>query len=214
MRYNQTMKKIINISIVLVTFFALSACQESNGSKPYLKNGYIGGTNPNSVAFKAKDNALERENKVKMAEIQANSKIEIAKIESTKAVAVAKIDSEAKKDIAQQTATTTLAVTKLDTQTKEQESMINLYIAIGFLIALLVAIILWFRHKSQTLEVKTKLEENRLKHELEIKDKELQEQRIQKVLELAISGQLPQEMQKEVINSLTQPEIKVIEAKK
>ena len=206
------MKKIINISVVIITIFTLSACNESKGSKPYLKDGYIGGSNPNSVAFKAKDNALERETKVKMAEIQANSKIEIAKIESTKAVKVAQIDSAAKKDIAQQTATTTLEVTKLDTQTKEQQNMVNLYIAIGFLIALLIAIVLWFRHKQQALEVKTRLEENRLRHELEIKDKELHEQRIQKVLDLAISGQLPQEMQKEVINSLTQPAIKVIES--
>jgi len=208
------MKKSIILSIAIFTLMSLSGCQEGNNSKPYLKNGYIGaGVNPNSAAFKAKDNALERENKVKMAEIQANSKIEIAKIESLKAVKVAKIDNEAKKDIAEKTATLTLETTKLDTQTKEHQSMIALYIAVGFLVALLIAIILWFRYKRQSLELKTKLEENRLKHELEIKDKELQEQRIQKVLDLAISGQLPQEMQKEVINSLTKPETKVIESK-
>jgi len=209
------MKKIIIICTTIFTFLALSACQESSNSKPYLKDGYIGnGVNPNSIAFKSKDNALERENRVKMAEIQANSKIEIAKIESLKAVKVAKIDSEAKKDLAQKTATTTLEVTKLDTQTKVKQSMLNLYIAIGFLVALLIGILLWFRYKRQELELKTKLEENRLRHELEIKDKELQEQRIQKVLDLAISGQLPKEMQKEVITSLTQPEIQVIESKK
>jgi len=207
------MKKIIIISITILTLLTLTACQESSSSKPYLKGGYIGdGVNPNSVAFKSKDNALERENRVKMAEIQANSKIEIAKIESKKAVNVAKIDSEAQKEIAQKTATTTLEVTKLDTQTKEKQSMFNLYIAIGFLVALLVGILLWFRYKRQELELKTKLEENRLRHELEIKDKELQEQRIQKVLDLAISGHLPQEMQKEVINSLTHADTKVIES--
>jgi len=207
------MKKMISTSTAILTLLILSACQEGNNSKPYLKDGYISdGVNPNSVAFKSKDNALERENRVKMAEIQANSKIEIAKIESLKAVKVAKIDSEAKKDIAQKTAITTLEVTKLDTQTKEKQSILNLYIAIGFLLALLIGVILWFRHKRQELELKTKLDENRLRHELEIKEKELQEQRIQKVLDLAISGHLPQEMQKEVINSLTQPEVKRIES--
>jgi len=206
------MKKIINISITILTLLTLSACQEGNSSKPYIKDGYIGkGVNPNSVAFKSKDNALERENRIKMAEIQANSEIEIAKIESLKAVKVAKIDSEAKKDIAQKTATTTLEVTKLDTQTKEKQSMLNLYIAIGLLVSLMIGILLWFRYKRQELELKTKLEENRLRHELEIKDKELQEQRIQKVLDLAISGQLPQEIQTEVINSLTHNEVKTIE---
>ena len=208
------MKKSINLSIVVLTLMLLSGCQESKNSKPYLKNGYIGaGVNPNSAAFKAKESTLDRENKIKMAEIEANSKIEIAKIESMKALNVAKIDSEAKKEIAQKTATVTLETTKLDTQTKEHQNMITLYIAVGFLVALLIAVILWFRYKRQALELQTKLEEQRLQQELEIKDKELQEQRIQKVLDLAISGQLPQEMQKEVINSLTKPETKVIESK-
>jgi uncharacterized membrane protein YciS (DUF1049 family) len=207
------MKKSINLSIVVLTLMLLSGCQEGKNSKPYLKNGYIGaGVNPNSAAFKSKENNLDRENKIKMAEIEANSKIEIAKIESMKALNVAKIDSEAKKDIAQKTATVTLETTKLDTQTKEHQSMITLYIAVGFLLALIIAVILWFRYKRQALELQTKLEEQRLKQELEIKDKELQEQRIQKVLDLAISGQLPQEMQQEVINSLTKPETKVIES--
>ena len=205
------MKIVTNIILTTLTLLMLSACQGNSESKPYV----IGdGVNPNSTAFKAEDNALERKNKIKMAEIQANSKIEIAKIESIKAVEVAKINSKVKKDIAQQTASTTLEVTKLDKETKEQQSMINLYIAIGFLIALLVGIILWFKHKHKALEVKANLEENRLRHELEIKNKELQEQRIQKVLELAISGQLPQDVQKEVISSLTQPETKIIESKK
>jgi len=209
------MKIIIKISIIILTSMLLTGCQEGKGSKPYLKDGYIGaGVNPNSAAFKAKDNALERENRIKMAEIEANSKIEIAKIESSKAVEVAKIDSEVKKEIAQKTATTTLEVTKIDSQTKEKESMVNLYIALGFLAALIIGIFLWFRHKRQALEVKTKLEEQRLRQELAIKEKELQEQRIQKVLELAISGKLPQEMQQEVISSLTQPETKVIDTKK
>ena len=196
------MKKSINLSIVVLTLILLSGCQEGKNSKPYLKNGYIGaGVNPNSAAFKSKENTLERENKIKMAEIEANSKIEIAKIESMKALNVAKIDNEAKKEIAQKTATVTLETTKLDTQTKEHQTMITLYIAVGFLVALLIAVILWFRYKRQALELQTKLEEQRLKQELEMK-----------VLDLAISGQIPQEMQKEVINSLTKPEIKVIES--
>ena len=199
--------------MIITTLLALTACQETKNSKPRIMNSYIGGTNPNSVAFKAKDNALERENRVKMAEIKANSQIAIAKIESTKAVSVAKIDNETKKDIATKTATTTLAVTKLDTKTKENQSMINLYIALGFLLALVVAIVLWFMHKKKTLELKAKLEENRLKHELEIKEKELQEQRVQKVLDLAISGQLSPEIQKDIIYSITQNSSKLIESK-
>jgi hypothetical protein len=208
------MKQTINIGIVILTLLSFNACQDSNSSKPYLKGAYIAnGVNANSAEFKAKESALERENRVKMAEIQANSKIEIAKIESVKAQEVAKIDSDVKKDIAEKTAKTTLEVTKLDKQTKEHQSMINLYIAIGFLLALVIGIILWFRHKRQALEFQTKIEENRLKHELEIKEKELQEQRIQKVLDLAISGHLPQEMQKEVISSLTHSKAKEIESK-
>ena len=207
------MNSFFKFTIAIVALLSLSACQETKNSKPHMMNGYIGGTNPNSVAFKAKDNALERENKVKMAEIKANSQIEIAKIESKKAVFVAKIDNDTKKDIATKTATTTLAVTKLDTQTKEKQSMMYFYISLGFLIALIIGIVLWFLHKKKSLELQMKLEENRLKHELEIKEKELQEQRIQKVLDLAISGQFPQKMQEDVILSLTQNPSKLIESK-
>jgi len=171
------------------------------------------GVNPNSLAYVSQDKALERQNKIEMAKIAANSKIEVAKVESNKAVAIAKIDSATKKDVTEQTSKTTLEISKMDRQTKDKQSMINLYIAIGVIIALLLGMFLWYRHKKKSLEIKAKLEENRLKHELEIKEKELQEQRIQKVLDLAISGQLPQDLQKDFISALTKPNNKLIESK-
>jgi uncharacterized protein YneF (UPF0154 family) len=190
----------------------LSACQETNKSKPYLMN--IKGVNPNSLAYVTQDKALDRQNKIEMAKIAANSKIEVAKVESKKAVAIAKIDSTTQKDVTQQASKTTLAISKMDTQTKDKQSIINLYIAISVILTLLVGMFLWYRHKKKSLEIKERLEENRLRHELIIKEKELQEQRIQKVLDLAISGQLPQELQKDFISALTQDNSKLIGSKK
>ena len=197
--------------LLLMALLFLSACQETNRSRPYLMNQK--GVNPNSLAYVSQDKALDRQNKIEMAKISANLKLEVAKLESKKAVEIAKIDSATKKDVTQQTAKTTLEISKMDTQTKDKHSMINLYIALGIIIALLLGIVLWYRHKKKSLEVKEKLEENRLKHELAIKEKELQEQRIQKVLDLAISGQLPQELRKDFLNALTQQDTKIIESR-
>ena len=194
------MKYIVSTCFVALALIS-SACGENSNKKPYLM-GQKQGVNPNSIAFKAKGNALNRKNKIELAKIQANTKLEVAKIESTQAVNIAQIKSQ-----------TTQVVSQMDKQTKEKQSDNNLYIAIGGIVALLVGIILWYRHKRKSLEVKRVLEENRLKHELELKDKELKEQRINKVLELAISGQLPPEVQQEVLHSITRPESKLIESK-
>ncbi len=205
------MNKFYRYVLMLLVLFFFSACQETNKSKPYIMNA--DGTNPNSLAYVSKDKALDRQNKLEMAKIVAHSKIEVAKVESKKAVEIAKIDSVTKKDITKQTSKTTLEISKMDTKTKEKQSMISLYIAIGIIFALLVGIYLWYKHKKKSLEIKAKLEENRLRHEMIIKEKELNEQRIQKVLDLAISGQLPQELQKDFINALTHKENHLIESK-
>ncbi|MFK5938371.1 MAG: hypothetical protein QM497_08245 [Sulfurimonas sp.] len=205
------MKYILKITVLLISLLFFSACQETNKSRPYLMNQK--GVNPNSLAYVSQDKALDRKNKIEMAQIAANSKIEVAKVESKKAVKIAQIDSTTQKDVTKQTTKTTLEISKMDTQTKDKQSMINLYIAIGVIIALLLGMLLWYKHKKASLKVKEKLEENRLKHELAIKEKELQEQRIQKVLDLAISGQLPQELQKDFINALTKQDNRLIESK-
>lgn len=202
--------KLISLALVMLFF---TACQDSNNKKPYVIHTQQTGVNPNSMAYLSQDKALDRKNKIEMAEIEAKSKIEVAKVESKKAVEIAKINSETTKDVTKQTAVATLAVTELDKKAKEQEIMVNLYIAIGVLIAVLIGFFLWYRHKKKSLEVKAKLEENRLKHELEIKDKELKEQRMHKILDLAMSGQLPVEMQQEVLHSITRPDSKLIESK-
>ena len=195
------MKQIINTSLFLLLTLLLSACGENSHQKPYLMGNHQG-VNSNSIAFKAKDNALGRKNKIELAKIQADTKLAVAKIESKKAVSIAQIESQ-----------TQQVVSQMDKQTKEKQSDNNLYIAIGFIAVLLLGIFLWYQHKRKSLEVKALLEEHRLQHELELKEKELKEQRLQKVLELAMSGQLDPEVQQEVLHSLTRPESKLIESK-
>ena len=201
--------KVLTISLLLLSF---TSCQENSNKKPYLMNAK-NGVNPNSLSFKTQDNALERKNKIQMAEIVAQTKKAVATIELKKAVAIAQINSDTTKNVVHENSQTTIAVTRLDTKTKEKQNMMNFYIAVGVIFFLLIAVFLWYNHKKKMLEMKAKLEENRLKHELEMKDKELREQRIHKVLDLAISGQLPKELQQDFLSSLTQTEGKVIESK-
>jgi len=207
------MNYILKLILLTLIIFSFSACQETSNTRPYMLNGKKAGVNPNSMAYLTEDKALDRNNRIKMAEIQANSQVAVAKVELNKAVKVAKINSDTTKDVTKQTAVTTLAVTELDKKIKEQQIMANLYIYIATLVAIVIGFLLWYRHKKKSLDFKIKLEENRLNHELELKDKELKEQRIQKILDLAISGQLPAEIQQEVIYSLTRPESKLIESK-
>ncbi len=193
------MKHIMITSLLILGTLFLSACGENSHQKPYIMGGHQG-TNVNSIAFKAKDNALGRKNKIELAKIQAESKLAVAKIESKKAISIAQIKGQ-----------TQQVVSQMDKQTKEKQSDNNLYIAIGLIGVLLLGIFLWYQHKRKSLEVKAQLEEHRRNHELELKEKELKEQRIQKILELAASGKLDPEVQQEVLHSLTRPESKIIE---
>lgn len=207
------MKSFLKISLLLSILVFFTACQENKNNKPYLINEQNNGTNPNSLVLKNQDKELDRKNKVEIAQISAKSKLEVAEVESKKAIQIATIESFAKKDIAKDTALASVEISKMDTQTKEKQSMITLYIAIGAIFALLIMMFLWYRNKKKSLEMQVKLEENRLQHEFAMKEKEMQEQRIQKVLELAISGQLPPELQNEIIKSITNQDKKLIELK-
>jgi len=199
------MKQIFKVILFLIMIVILNACQDTNSSRPYIMNKKEG-VNPHSLAYKTVDKALDRKNKIQMAQIVANSQLEVAKIESVKAVQIAKINSQTQKDVTKQTVSSNIEISKIDSKVKDKESMVILYIALGLLLVLTIGFILWYSHKKKVLEIQSKLEEKKLQHALAIKEKELQEARVQKVLELAISGQLPPEMQKEFIHSLTYQE--------
>ena len=196
------MKETLKVTLLLVMIMILNACQDTRNSRPYLINKKEG-VNPNSLAYRVEDKVLDRKNKIEMAQIAANSKLEVAKIESVKAVQIAKINSQTQKELTEKTENSKIEISKIDSKTKDKKSMITLYIAIGFLLSLIIGFILWYRYKKRTLEIEAKLEEKRLQHQLLIKEKELQETRMQKVLDLAISGQLPPEIQQDVLQSLT-----------
>lgn len=203
------MKSFLKMGLFLSILMLFTACQENKNSKPYLINGQ----NPNSLAYKNQEKDLDRKNKVEIAQIAAKSKLEVAEVESKKAIEIATIESYAKKDIAKDTALASVEISKMDTQTKDKQSMITLYIAIGVIFTLLVMIFLWYRNKKKSLEMQIKLQQSRLEHEFAMKEKELQEQRIQKILDFAISGQLAPEVQKEIISSITNQDKKLLESK-
>ena len=209
------MKYFFKLSILVVVITLFTACQGNNSTnnRSLITYGQKNGVNPNSLAYRSHDKVLDRQNKIDMAQIEANSKLEVAKIESKKAVEIAKIDSVTKKDVSKQEAQKSIEISKIDSLTRDKENMIKLYIAIGAIIVAFIGIFVWFHHKRKSLELQMKVEDNRLKHQLMIKEKELQEERIQKVLDLAISGKLPPELQKDFIASLTHQNSKLIESK-
>jgi len=205
------MRVLLRFVFSVFTLLFLTACQESQTSKPYVMNGQHVKSRTNSVAFKTKDHALNRKNKIQMAEIEANTKLEVAKLELTKAVQIAKINSETKKVVAKEATVTSIEVSKIDSTTRDKESMINLYMTLGVVVTFIIMMFIWFTHKKKSLELQAKIEKNRLRHEFAMKEKELQEKRMHKVLDLAISGQLPQELQQDFIKSISQNDTKIIE---
>jgi Flp pilus assembly protein TadB len=204
--------KLFYIFLIPILFLVLG-CQEQNNKPKLLHKNDVTKVNPNSLYHLSKDKALERQNKLEIAKIQAQAKVETEKIKAQKDIEVAKVTTQAQKEITTKTATTNLEMSKIEAQTKEKQSQVSLYIAILFVLVILLALFLWYKHKKKTLEIKEKLEAQRLEHQKALKEREFQEQRIHKVLELAADGKLPKEVQKDVIASITKTTNPTIEHK-
>ncbi len=159
------------------------------------ENGY----NPNSITAKAKQNALDRKNKIELAKIEAKTKIEVEKIKADKDLKVAKLQTQTQKELGLKTAQTQVELKKIDAKTKEESSYILLLIALIFGAILLFIFYLWYRHKKRVAEIEILLEKERLVHQKELKEREYQEQRLHKMIDLAAEGKLPPEIQKNLL---------------
>lgn len=204
------MKFIISaIAIILL----ISGCQESSS-----KNGaYLMGSkgvNPNSLAYNANDTVQERANKVELSKIDANAKIEIAKIESDNKLLVAKVNADANKEVAQTDSKTKIQTTQIDASTKKEDSKLTFYIAIALVIVIIIALILLYLNNKHNRELKAKMHADKLKQELDLKEREHQEERVLKMLDLVAAGKLSPQMEEEIILSISNPKQKFIESKK
>jgi hypothetical protein len=177
---------------------------------------YKQGSNPNSLAAKSQEKAFDRHTQIEVSKINAQAQIEVAKIHSKKDVQVSKIETDVKKEIAKEdikikkeiakeTAANNVEITKINAQSSAYSEKMTLYMVIIFAILALIGLILWFIQKRKATQIHADHEKERLKQELLIKERELEEQKIIKIMDLAIHGQLPQNLQKDLIDSITQP---------
>ncbi len=207
--------------IFIVSLMLFSGCQSGSNSVGYLplKGSNITqkqGVNPNSPARVAKEKALDRHTQLEISKVNAQAKIEVAKIDSIKELNVAKIDSikevnitsittASQTEIAVQNAGISLEMSKIEAGIQDKDRQMRFYIAILVAVIFLIALLFWYINKQKALQVQAEFERERLKQDLLIKERELQEQKILKVMDLAIHGKLPQNLQKDLIDSITQP---------
>jgi flagellar biosynthesis/type III secretory pathway M-ring protein FliF/YscJ len=189
--------KAFSVIVFLVSVLTFLGCQESK--KPYV----MGEKNPNSLILKAQENAKQRENLIELKKLETQANVEIAKIQSAKDIEVAQIDSKTKQNVA----LTTSSVTKEQTKT-------NFYIAIALGVVLLIALLLWYLNNKKSRELQAKMHEQKLQNEAMLKVQEMENDRINKLLELYEKGVLPEELQEDLIQTAIGSTKKTIEYKK
>ncbi len=207
---------------IFVPFLALIlfvGCQNNNNTRTlpaHSQLDYKQGVNPNSLASKAQDRAFERQTEIEISKINAKTQLEVAKINSQKELEVSKIETGAQKEIAKEDirvkkeiaikqVDNSIEISKIQAQAKAHEEKINLYIALVFAFIVLIGIILWYLQRRKNIIIQAEHESARLKQELLVKERELQEQKVLKIMDMAIHGQLPQNLQKDLIDSITHP---------
>jgi len=206
------MKKSIYIS--LLTVLLMTACSDSKSEK---KVSLMGDDSikveKNSFVYKSQENQNERKNKVELSKIDATTKIEIAKIQSNNNLLIAKVKADAKKDVAHTDSITKIQTTKIDSVTKKDDIQSNLYITIALILVLSFALFLLYLNNKKNRELKTKIHQDDLKHEQLLKEREYDERRLHKMLDLVAEGKLSGDMAEEIITSLTKPKRNIIESK-
>jgi hypothetical protein len=203
------MIKLLILSLTIVFF--TSGCQD-NASKAYLLNGQ--GVNPNSLAYKANNKAQDRQNKLKISKMDSDTKIQIAKIESNNNLLIAKVKADATKEVAQTDSNTKIQTTKIAAMTKKEDSQMTFYIAIALVLVVMIALILLFLNNKHNRELKAKLHEDKLKQELDLKEREHHEQRLHKMLDLIADGKLSPKIEEEIILSISNDTAKTVGLKK
>jgi hypothetical protein len=210
------MKKLI---LSLLIILLITGCQDNSPYKqkntPSVMGMYHEGVNPNSLAKISASKAKDRLNKIELSKIDAKTKIEIAKINSTSQIKIAEVQAEAKKEVAKTDSTTKIKTSQIDAISKKDDIANQLYITMAIIAAILMALILLYLNNKKNRELKNKLHKETLEHERLLKEKEHNEQRLHKMLELVGKGKLPSEVEEEIILSITQSKqtTNVIESK-
>ena len=206
------MKYFVTLAVLATSLF-LSGCGEGSSTQHNNKIHLLNttqktGVNPNSLAYRSADKALERQNKLEVSKIEAKTKIEIEKIKSENQLHIAKINAEAKKKIAETDLQAKVQTSQIDAKTHKESMQYTVYIVIVIVLLVLAVLILLFLNSKKNRELKKQMHDEKLRHEQFLKEKELEEQRVHKLLELVASGKVAKNVEKEVILSIAKPKTK------
>jgi len=199
--------------IFLLLLMAFVGCNESTSNEKVSLMG-VDGTkvNPNSLAYISAEKNEDRKNKIEVSKVEANAKIEIAKINSENLLHIAKINAQTQQEIAKSDSVTKITTSELDAKSKTESMQYTVYIVIAVVILLIIALILLYLNSKKNRELQTKLQTEKLKHEQILKERELEEQRVHKVLELVAAGKLPSNIEEEVLLSISKPKSRGVES--
>jgi len=205
--------KYLLVCFVLILGLFVNGCSDSNEQQKKVKLLGEKRVNPNSMQYLATDKDKERKNKVALSKIETDAKIKIAEIDSKNRLTIAKLNADVQKKIAETDAQTKVQTTQLELKVREQNQRYMIYIAIMFILLLVIALILLYFNSKKNRENQRKLQEERLKHEQFLREKELEEQRFHKIMDMAAAGKLPETIEKDVILSISQPKNNLIDHK-
>lgn len=199
------MKKTTLFLLTLFSFLFTACSSEQEAKKIHLlgeEKKVKSGVNPNSMALKMHE---LHKNKVELSKIEANTKIELEKIRSQNELTIAKINAETQKEIVKEESKTKVKTSELEVAVKKESAKYTIYIAVAVIVLLMLALYLLYLNAKKNRELKRQLHDEKLKHEQFLKEKELEEQRLHKLIELASDGKLPKNIESEVILSLSSP---------
>jgi len=206
--------KYLSVFVVFILVFFMIACNNSHENKKVRLMGESAKVvNPNRMEFLANDKNKERQNRVALSKIEADTKIKIAQIDSKNQLTIAKLNADVKKKIAESNAATKIQTTQLELKVREENQRYMIYIAIVVILLLIIALILLYFNSKKNREFQRKLQEEKLKHEQFLREKELEEQRFHKIMELAAAGKLPKSIEKDVVLSISQSKNNIIDNK-
>jgi len=200
------MRKLAGYVLASVLLLSLGGCQQNNrkveeqrpillGEKKSPVNRYAqtileNSTQPRTVDLKAKKMELKAQQEIER--IRAEKELEIARLkaESEKA----KVEGEL-----------TITMKKLQARLEEAVGQRKIAGWVIFLSALFLFLLLWVVVKlfREYHKHKLRLEEERMRHEKEMQEKELQTRLAEKMFEALASGNLTEEQQEKLIETVT-----------
>ena len=140
-------------------------------------------------------------------------KLEISKLEAENKLAIAKVQADNLYEIEKIKSNTTKEVALADAKVRSEDTRVIVYIASITGILLFVLIVLIYLNSKKNREIKLKLHEAELKQQKEIAEQEMEEKRLQMMINLITEDKLPKQMQEELVTLMGKKSNLVIESK-